>query len=382
MPSSNSAEAKVWRTAGGDGTRAGLWPKPVRLASSPAGQLEATGAVQASVVFDVAGRAFVADMAGGVQAFTPDGKRLWHTRVAGGISATPVVHPCEPRLFVASHAGEARALDTATGATVWQRSLPTRSDPRVLSDLLVFAEAQAVVLSSWGGRFLALDAGTGEARFTWDAGASPGSAAAAAGSGQVCYGLRAVDARGIELIEMAATGGERVLHTEPAGSRGARRAVVAAAPVIDSARGVIYVLFNRDREARLVAWSIDAGRVLWACPLAHAIQATPALRADGVLLLPDLGGEVSAVSPDGDVSFRFDCDGDYFLAGGVCDGDGGFYVGDPCGRLHIVGETGSRRVGFEVERSFQARPSFGPDGRLYVPCTDRRVYIFGNAGAA
>ncbi|MBE7500156.1 MAG: PQQ-binding-like beta-propeller repeat protein [Verrucomicrobiales bacterium] len=381
MPSSNFAEAKVWRAAGGDGTRAGLWPQPVRLASSPAGRLEATGAVQASVVFDAEGRAFVADMAGGVQAFAPDGKRLWRTRLEGGISATPVVHPHEPRLYVASHAGEARALDTATGMTVWQRSLSTRSDPRVLSDLLFLPGAQAVVLSSWGGRFLALDAGTGEARFTWDAGASPGSAAATAGSGQVCYGLRAVDARGIELIEMTATGGERVLHTEPAGSRGARRAVVAAAPIIDAVRGVVYALCNRDREARLVAWSIDAGRVLWACPLAHAVQATPALRADGGLLLPDLGGGVSAVSTDGELSFRLDCGADYFLAGGVCDGDGGFYVGDPGGRLNVVGKTGSGRVGFEVERSFQARPSFGPDGRLYVPCTDRRVYIFGNASA-
>lgn len=372
----------MWRTAGGDGTRAGLWPRPMRLASSAAGQLEATGAVQASVVFDVEGRAFVADMAGGVQAFAPDGKRLWRTRVAGGVSATPAVHPSEPRLYVASLAGEARALDTGTGVTVWQRSLPTRSDPRVLSDLLFFAGARAVVLSSWGGRFLALDAGTGEARFTWDAGASPGSAAASAGSGQVCYGLRAVDARGVELVEMKAAGGERVLHTEPAGSRGARRAVVAAAPVIDPARGVVYALFNRDRDARLLAWSIDAGRVLWACPLAHAVQATPALRTDGGLLLPDLGGGVSAVKPDGELDFRLDCGSDYFLAGGVCDGAGEFYVGDPCGRLQVVSQTGAGRVGFEAERSFQARPSFGPDGRLYVPCTNRRVYVFGNARAA
>jgi hypothetical protein len=331
------------------------------------------------VVFDAAGRAFVADMAGGVQAFAPDGKRLWRARLEGGISATPAVHPSKPRLYVASHAGEARALDAATGATVWQRSLPTRSDPRVLSDLLFFAGAQAVVLSSWGGRFLALDAGTGEERFTWDAGRSPGSAVAAADPGQIGYGLRAVDARGIELIELTATGGERVLHAEPAGNRGARRAVVAAAPVVDSVRGVVYAIFNRDRDARLVAWSIGAQRELWSCTLAHALQATPTLRPDGTLLLPDLAGGVSAVLPDGKLSFRLDCGSDYFLAGGVCDGDGEFYIGDPCGRLQVVGKTGSRRVGFEVERSFQARPSFGPDGRLYVPCTDRRVYVFGTS---
>ena len=381
MNSTFQAKEAVWRMAGGDATRGGLLGAVVRLmARSPRG-LAAAGAVQASVVFDTEGWAFVADLAGAVQAYTEAGDLRWRVQLTGGISATPAVDTAASRLFVGTHAGHAYALDTGTGGIVWHQEIPTESDPRILSDLLHLRRAGLVVLSSWGGRFRALDAASGVERFSWDAGISP-AAAVSADRDETLYCLRAVSERGTELVEVSTSGTERVLHRVAEGQRGARRMLTAAAPVVDPGRGMVYAVVNPDHGGLLVAWSVRTQAVTWTCALPNAVQATPALDHSGRLFLPDLAGAVQRVSPEGELQagFRLGCE--YLLAGGVGDGEGRFYVGDPWGRVHVIEDGAEPRVLFEAGRAIQGRPSFGPDRSLHVPGTDRRVYVFPAARAA
>jgi outer membrane protein assembly factor BamB len=107
-------------------------------------------------------------------------------------------------------------------------------------------------------------------------------------------------------------------------------------------------------------------------------MATPALAAAGNLLLADMEGSVHALAPDGTPAFHYVSGADYLLSGPVCSADGHTFVGDPLGRLHVVDRKGAGGPVFEAARSIQARPAFDRQGDLYVPSTDRTVYVFRN----
>lgn len=375
MAAQPAQEAFIWRAAGGSAARRGLLDRRAPIHPQPARRLSAQGALQASVVFDGEGRALVSDMAGGVQAFSPQGKRLWQVQVAGGISATPVVHPEKSQMFLGTHAGWVFALDTTGGSILWQKQIPTSSDPRILSDLLYLPQAGAVVLSSWGGRYYALHSETGAEQFSWEAGISP-SAAAAADSDGMIYCLRAISRKGVELVRVTSSGEESILYHAPEDRRGARRALVAAGPVLDEERHLLYFLVNRESGGQLLAWSLKAGQARWEHSLSSSVQAAPAIRPDGAIVLADLAGCVHALGPDGTARYRYVTGCEYLLAGGVSEAGGSFYLGDPFGALHLIDSQGQGKAVFEAGRSIQARPSFDPAGNLNLPCTDKNVYVF------
>lgn len=369
------AEEEVWRTAGGDRTRAGRFSNAVSLKSRPVRQLATEGSIQAAVVFDHEGRAFIGDMSGSVQAYSPQGKLIWRTKLSGGISATPTVDAHRPHLYVGTQTGAVICLDTTTGARVWTRSIPTRSDPRILSDVLD-VQGLGIVLSSWGGLCYRLDPNSGDVMDSWDAGISPSSAAAGAADGSV-YCLRASDGQGVELVCIN-SGQKTVLHRVPEDKQGARRALVAAAPIVDEKHSMIYFIVNREQSSVLHAFSLRSKSLTWTTPLPHAVQATPALRYDGILLICDLSGSLSAIGTDGVAKFSYPSGCEYLLAGPVIDSGGNAYFGDPLGIVHTVDHHGAGKKLFETPRSIQARFSFDPKGNLHVPSTNHLVYVFAN----
>ncbi len=370
--------ASPWCCAGGGPAHTGLFPRPVRMRGRPVRRLTTRGAVQAGVVFDSAGRAFVADMQGVVLAFDPEGARCWERQVVGGISATPAVDVSGGRLFVGTHRGRVYALSTRDGAVLWERPLPTASDPRITADLLWLPRAQRLVTSSWGGQFHALDAGTGRTLESWEAGLYP-SAGAAATTQEVIFCLRVNRGGGVQLVRREPDGRETLLHQEPEGPRGAARIPVTAAPVVDEARGRVWWVANDGWAATVLAATLSAGEVAGRWPLPRGVQVTPALAPDGALRVADLGGElhrfrVGAAAPD----CRYPTGAEYLLASPVCEAGGCCWVGDPLGRLHEVTADGRGRVVFEAARALQAPPSFDPAGNLHLPGTDRTVYVWRN----
>jgi len=354
-----------------------LFPGPVRLAPEPTRRLTARGAVQASVVFDEQDRVFVADMAGWIQAFNPQGEVRWQRRLAGGVSASPALDAEGGRVFIGNHAGWVDALQAADGNVLWRRKLPSKGDARILSDLLYLPAQRYVVLSSWGGQFHALDAASGETKHTWDAGLWPQAGASADAQGHL-YCLRALRGEGVTLFSVFPDGKEIVLHTQSEGRRGAQRMVTAAATVLDESRGVAYFLVNGDRDCGVHAWSLREHRQVWRRSVPCAVVATPALGPGGNLVFADMEGSVHALAPDGATVYRYVSGAEYFLCGAVCAADGQAFVGDPLGRLHVVDRAGTGKPIFEAARSIQARPAFDQRGDLYVPSTDRTVYVFRN----
>lgn len=365
----------VGRSTGGPNSRHGLFDRAAHRERRPALRLQAQGTVQAAVVFNQSGTAFIADLAGGVQAYTPNGKLLWRVKVEGGISAAPVVTADNALLLVGTHHGYVFGLDAASGATRWRQEIPSQSDPRILSDLLHLTRADLVVFSSWGGRFHALDARTGQERFNLDAGISP-RAAAASDKDENIYYLRALSGHGVEFVRINTHGQERVLLRQPEDTRGARRALVAAAPILDESRAMAYIIANQVRGGELLAWSLESESVLWRQSLSATAQATPTVLKGGEVILADMAGSVHGFSFTSAPIFHYATGSEYLLAGGVGRADGTFYIGDPLGMVYRITNQGTGDILFEAPRSLQTRLSFGPFGRLYVPCTDRFVYVF------
>jgi outer membrane protein assembly factor BamB len=98
--------------------------------------------------------------------------------------------------------------------------------------------------------------------------------------------------------------------------------------------------------------------------------------------LADLAGVVHVLAPDGSPRFRYVSGADYLLAGGVSDGQGTVYFGDPAGVVHRLRPDGTGQPVFEAPRSLQARPSFDRRGNLYIPSTGHQVYVFHNRAPA
>lgn len=377
MATALSPQGPVWTCAGGDPARTGLFPGRVKLQPKPARTLPTRGAVQAAVVFDDRGRVFVADMAGRMRCFDADGPPRWTRSLDGAVSATPAVDPAQGRVFAGTHVGSVYALAAGDGAVLWQRSLPTPSDPRITADLLYLPRTRQVVVSSWGGRFHALDADTGRTLQDWDAGLYP-SAGAAADAEETLFCLRVTRGAGVALVQRRASGEETELHREPEGPRGAARTPVTATPVVDTARGRVWFVANDGRTAALLLWTA-AGGLVGRWPLECGVQASPALGPDGAVWVADLAGRVHRFTVEApQAGCRYDTGAEYLLAAPVCEGAGRCLVGDPLGRLHQIEPDGRAHVLFEATRAFQAAPSFDPAGNLYLPGTDRRVYVFRN----
>ncbi|MBX3744781.1 MAG: PQQ-binding-like beta-propeller repeat protein [Verrucomicrobiae bacterium] len=370
----------VWRTAGGDPARRALFDGPAGTLADPTSWFRAAGPVQASPVFDHAGRSYVADLSGSVQSHSATGEHRWTTRLNAAISASPVLDPTDERLFVGTHDGTVAALDTARGTLAWRRSLPSHTDPRILADPLFLPGSKAVLFSSWGGRGWLLNAADGEPVTDWNAGAFP-RAAPAADARDVVFFLRAVPERGVEWVRRHPGGDEEVLHLEPDPPQGATPGRLTAGPLLDEGRSVAYGVLPLGATARLLAWDLDADRVRWTRDLPAAVHAPPGLLPGGHLVVADLAGHVHRIDPDGGIRFSVSLECDYLLAGGVCPGDDRWILGDPLGRLNEIRSDGSLHRRFLAPRAIQGRPAIDPSGNVLVPCMDGTVYRLANQTA-
>ncbi|MGC8887037.1 MAG: PQQ-binding-like beta-propeller repeat protein [Verrucomicrobiia bacterium] len=374
-PAKKSATSQlIWRCSGADSSRRGIFPQRLKLKPKPIYTLPTAGAVQASVVFDDQSVCYVADMSGLVQAFVKD-RPVWQSKLNGSLVASPIICGKQGYLFAATVAGSVYAIDPKSGQTLYKKNIPTESDPRILSDLLYVEKLNVVVLNSWGGKFYALSADTLEEKLYWDAGITPYAGASADSDGNI-YLSRALQGRGIEFVKISSESKETVLSHEPEGRRGARRTIVSAAPVIDDSKKQVYFLANRDVGSHLCAFSTETGALLWRLGLPNQVQATPTLRPDGVLIVSDLRGLVLGIRTDGSLLFQYNTNSEYLIGGGVCEQGGTFFTGDPLGYVHQISERGSGKVFFESQRAILARPSFSPEGNLYIPSTDKNVYVF------
>lgn len=380
QPNPGGLPRPVWRTAGGDAARRALFDGQAGALADPTAWFRAAGPVQASPVFDPAGCSYVVDLSGGVQSHSETGEHRWTTRLNAAFSSTPVLDPTDERLFVGAHDGTVAALDTASGSLAWRRSLPSRTDPRILADALFLPGSRSVMFSSWGGRWWQLNAAQGEPVADWSAGSFPRSAPASDARDTVFF-LRAVPERGVEWVRRDSRGNEVVLHREPDPPHGAAPGRLSAGPVLDEAGSVAYLVFPLGATSRLMAWDLASDQIRWTRDLPAAVHAQPGLLRGGQLVLADLAGHVHSVDPNGSILFSVSLECDYLLAGGVCPGDDQWILGDPLGGLNEIRSDGGIRRRFVAPRAIQGRPAIDPSGNVLMPCMDGSVYRLANRTA-
>ena len=376
--------AVVWHQGGGEAARTGRTAGHVGARGEPIWALPMTGSVEASPVCDTAGRLYVADTNETVRCFDQHGRRQWEALVPGGVVATPALDGREERLFVGTVRGWVVALRAEDGRELWRQEIPTDSDPRIVGDVLVVEEPARkkprLVVSSWGGRYWALDLEKGRPISQWEAGISPSARAAADAEGNV-WSLRAIRKVGVELIRTDPNAKTEVITRVPRGERPVKRQWVVAGPVVDLQRGRVWFCGNRDRDCQIVAVDLRTGRELFRRSWDATVCADPGITARGLLVFGDMQGRLVWVDLEREAIRSLDLDADYVLAGPVCDREAnGVWIGLPDGRvIRVRGPGHGVEKITELPRAVVGQLSVRSDGGLVVPCTDHQVYVWSEA---
>lgn len=231
------------------------------------------------------GRVFTLDARSTVSAFTTGGEPLWirsvvpaadaRTDASGGGLATDGA-----TLYVSTGYGRLSALDAATGQVRWTQDLdaPGSSAPTVLGDLVLMVARDS---TAW-----ALEAATG--RIRWTVPGIPSTATWAGGAGAAARGdIVVVPHPSGEVRGVFPEGGLVRWTTVVAGTRQGSAAAYAATdiggdPVI--AGDTVYV---GTYSGRLAALGAETGETLWSLPEGTVSPVWPA--GDSVFFVNDLG---------------------------------------------------------------------------------------------
>lgn len=376
---------REWHTMGGGNNRQGLFSSTARANSAKgvSRRMKSSGSVSASPLCDGV-MIYVADMTGLAHAFDYTGDEIGRIQLSGSIQSSPALSLQDSYCFLATLQGEIYAVDTTSGDIVWQRRISARRDPRIISDILYLPNRRLVVTCSWGEKFVALNAKTGEVKHTWNAGYCP-YAAASADVAENIYFLRSETdyddktPNGVRLVKKSLDNDEETsLYFAPEGAeKKVHECIQWAAPVIDeTAKRVIFII-NRNQEGTLYVLSVESGKMEFSHTFNRHIFATPAVSSNGTIFVSDLKGDVHAFNTDGEKRWQYQTGAEYLLSSPVCDVEETVWACDIEGKVHRIAPNGEGNVVFEAERSIQSRPAFTPEGRLLVPSMDGNVYGIG-----
>lgn len=375
----------VWRMAGGDATRKGLAAAALPLEPQLSGALPLKGSVKAAPVFAEDGVVFAADRAGWAHSFSADGVERWSVELDSGVDASPALSDDDATLFVGTFGGWVHALDAASGETKWKHELPSQRDPRILADLLYHHPTKSITTSSWGGKFVMLDAETGESRHEWEAGIYPRAALAADPDG-LFYGLRVEWNHGTRLFcAHPISGLEEILFQQPADSATPDHINCFAGPVIADDR--LIAVFNRNNDSYVAAFNLTSGEMIrQSATRLPTFNVPPAILPTSGLRLAGMDGKLYSIISSGDSWIEgaiTPLEAEYALSPVICDAVGKWINCTVTGKIllsHLEREFDlaslTERTVFQAPRSIEGRPAISPQGRLYVPCMDGKVYVF------
>lgn len=262
-----------------------LGPALAPLFSVPIGEGDSRRARITAEPVVAGGRVFTLDVRATVTAHTTGGALLWSRDVVpvadargdasgGGLSTDGAT------VYVGTGYGRLSALDAATGDVRWTQDLdaPGSSSPTILGDLAFIVARD--------GRTWAIETASGRVR--WTTSGLPATATFAGGAGVAARdGLVILPIPSGEVIGVFPEGGLRRWTTILAGARPGSAAAYAATdiggdPVIDG--DVVYVASVSGRVAALNA---DSGATLWSVAEGADSPVVPA--GDSLFLINDLG---------------------------------------------------------------------------------------------
>ena len=122
-------------------------------------------------------------------------------------------------------------------------------------------------------------------------------------------------------------------------------------------------------------------RLLWRTDtLEGGIAASPAMTADGRMILGTSRGGLYAIDSGGEEKWRFDTHGRVYSSAAIA-ADGTIHVGSYDGNVYAINSDGSAKWVFATGAEVLSSPAIGVDGTVYVGSVDQRLYAINPDGS-
>jgi len=128
-------------------------------------------------------------------------------------------------------------------------------------------------------------------------------------------------------------------------------------------------------------FAIDAsdGSTRWRLRADGDVDGAPTVAPDGTIYVTG-GPYLLAVSPAGEVRWRFRARGPFLLSSPALDSDGTLYIGSVDDHVYAVAPYGRMRWEFRTGHDVSSSPVIGDDGTIYVGSDDDHVYALTRDG--
>jgi outer membrane protein assembly factor BamB len=326
------------------------------------------GVVYSSPAIAADGTIYVGSEDGWLHAINPDGSRKWAFTGAGDwIDSSPAIGP-DGTIYFGCWDNHVYAIDPADGTEKWRYA----TGNLVIASPAIDA-AGNIYFGSNDGIFYSLTPG-GSLRWMFLAqGEIDASAAISGDGGTVYFG----DTLGYFYALSTLSGAQKWRYQILLQHPDTRQLGILAAPAIGY-DGTVYV---GSQNGRLYAFGNNSnGAPLWTFTATEAIDNTPVIGADGAIYFASRDGYVYAVNPQSGAPVQLweSLVGDVFYASPALSADGHLIVAAYAGE-GFTQVVALDRLGEPVWQMFVAgfndsSPAIGADGSVYVGMHDYSLY--------
>jgi len=349
-----------------------LGPLPPRLRWT----IRTGASIEASPVMGRNGAIYLASTDGRLYALSARGGVKWIFEAKESIFATPAIAP-DGSIHFSDLDGWYYAV-RPDGSLKWSTSLASgHLECRAVSSPVIAPDGQSYI-GAWNDHFFSFGP---DGKLLWEVSFQ--------GEGQITA-APALDISGNVYLATHDPSDKNklaVLKFQPASSNvvwkfaenmGVDRNRIISSPLIDTARGQLYVGIARENDGVLYAIDLTAGTLVYRAVLPKGIVSSPALGWDGTVYVGCLNGKLYALDPaNGREQWNFTADGYYVMGSPVVDGSGIIFVGDSDGILYALSPAGKELWRFRCESNIASAPIISEDETLYVTSFDSKLYALG-----
>jgi outer membrane protein assembly factor BamB len=335
---------------------------PGNILSSPS--LAADGTVYIGTEIGTSSTPNVAN--GYLYALNPSGTQKWRVTLKDWIDSTPAV-ALDGTIYVGCWDGSLYAFN-ADGSSKWGKN--SDGSPAGLA-LGAFVSASPAIAAD-GTIYI----GTGDGSFY--AVTDNGSSASVKWMFPTLYWIEAAPAIGPDGTIYIGSQDDTFYAIRPDGTEKwhytTGNDVVSSAAI--GADGTVYV---GSRDQSVYAFT-PTGGLKWTFATPDVIDASPVLGPDGTIYVPTTGGRLYALRQDGTLKWQFPAASQAALSPlystPAVRADGTIVFGTDNSAVYALRPDGTLLWKTAVGETVDTSPVIGPDGMIYVGCTDKNVYSF------
>ncbi len=136
-------------------------------------------------------------------------------------------------------------------------------------------------------------------------------------------------------------------------------------------------LYFGSNDNHLYAIDAKSGKKIWRVELAGKIESSPAVRSsDGTIIVADFAGTVSAISRDGKIEWTYDVSDKSSIVSSPClDSEGTVYIGSKAKTVYAIRRDGSLKWAFPLNANVDSTPILDKSGNLVFGSSKGNVFV-------